>query len=58
MPEKLHRMLRQQALKKGLKGKRKSVYIYGTMNKLKIKKNKLHHRVLELKHLLLLIFQM
>ena len=38
MPEKLHRMLRQQALKKGLKGKRKSVYIYGAMNKLKIKK--------------------
>jgi len=38
MPEKLHRMLKKQALKKGLKGKRKSAYIYGTMNKLKIKK--------------------
>ena len=38
MPEKLHRMLKKQALKKGLKGKRKSPYIYGTMNKLKIKK--------------------
>ena len=38
MLEKLHRMLRQQALKKGIKGKRKSAYIYGTMNKLKKKK--------------------
>ena len=38
MLKKLHRMLRQQALKKGIKGKRKSAYIYGTMNKLKIKK--------------------
>jgi len=33
MPKKLHRKLEKQARKKGLKGKRKDAYVYGTMQK-------------------------
>lgn len=33
MPEKMERALRQEALKRKLKGKRKDAFIYGTMNK-------------------------
>ena len=35
MPKALHRKLEKTARKKGLKGKRKNAYIYGTMNKQK-----------------------
>ena len=35
MPKELHRKLAKQARKKGLKGKRRKAYIYGTMNKVK-----------------------
>jgi len=34
MPKELHRKLSRQATKKGLKGKRKKAYIYGTMKKI------------------------
>lgn len=33
MPAKLHRTLERQARKKGLKGKRKDAYVYGTLAK-------------------------
>jgi len=33
MPKKLERRLKRQAKKKGLKGKRKGAYIYGTLRK-------------------------
>jgi len=33
MPKKMERKLKKQARKKGLKGKRKNAYIYGTMQK-------------------------
>jgi hypothetical protein len=33
MPAKLHRALKRAAAKKGLKGKRKNAYIYGTLKK-------------------------
>jgi len=33
MPKKLEKKLEKQARKKGLKGKRKNAYIYGTMRK-------------------------
>jgi len=33
MPKELHKKLAKAARKKGLKGKRKKAYIYGTMNK-------------------------
>jgi len=33
MPEWLHKKLKRQARKKGLKGKRKDAYVYGTMSK-------------------------
>lgn len=33
MPEKLEKELKQQAIKKGLTGKRKRAYIYGTLRK-------------------------
>lgn len=33
MPAKLEGKLRQEALKRGLRGKRASAYIYGTMRK-------------------------
>lgn len=34
MPKCFHKKLEKQARKKGLKGKRKDAYVYGTMNKL------------------------
>ena len=34
MPKELHRRLAKQAEKKGLKGKRKDAYVYGTMNRI------------------------
>lgn len=33
MPKKLHDALARQANRKGLTGKRKAAYVYGTMNK-------------------------
>jgi len=33
LPKKLHEKLKKQARKKGLKGKRKAAYIYGTLRK-------------------------
>ena len=33
MPKKMHRQLKKTARKKGLTGKRKNAYIYGTMRK-------------------------
>ncbi len=33
MPKKMEQKMRKQAKKKGLKGKRKDAYIYGTMRK-------------------------
>lgn len=33
MPAKMEKSLREQALKKGLKGKKKNAYVYGTMRK-------------------------
>lgn len=35
MPEALHRKLKAEAKKKGLKGERANRYIYGTMAKIK-----------------------
>uniref|UniRef100_A0A6M3LJE1 Uncharacterized protein n=1 Tax=viral metagenome TaxID=1070528 RepID=A0A6M3LJE1_9ZZZZ len=35
MPEKMHKALKKQAKKKGLTGKRKDAYVWGTMNKIK-----------------------
>ena len=35
MPEKVHRALKKQAEKKGLKGERRDKYIYGTLSKIK-----------------------
>ena len=35
MPKALHKKLKRQARKKGLKGKRADKYVYGTMDKLK-----------------------
>lgn len=40
MPKALHRKLTKQAKKKGLTGKRKGAYIYGTMKKVEKKKKK------------------
>ena len=37
MPKEIHDKLVKQARKKGLKGKRKNAYIYGTLQKLKKK---------------------
>lgn len=34
MPKKVHDALARQAAKKGLKGKRKAAYIYGTLQKI------------------------
>lgn len=34
MPKALHRKLTRQANKKGLKGKRRNAYVYGTMSKI------------------------
>ena len=38
MPKKLHDALKRQAAKKGLTGKRKDAYVYGTLNKVEKKK--------------------
>lgn len=35
MPKKMHQALEREARKKGLKGKRKDRYVYGTMAKAK-----------------------
>ena len=35
MPKAIEKKLKKQASKKGLKGKRKNAYVYGTMNKIK-----------------------
>jgi hypothetical protein len=40
MPKALHRKLSRQATKKGLKGKRKDRYVYGTLNKVEKRKKK------------------
>ena len=37
MPVKIERKLKKQAKKKGLIGKRKNAYIYGTLNKIEKK---------------------
>jgi hypothetical protein len=38
MPKKLHDKLARQAKKKGLRGKRKDAYVYGTLDKIEKKK--------------------
>tara|TARA_B100001013_G_C24620817_1_gene447151 strand:- start:1180 stop:1317 length:138 start_codon:yes stop_codon:yes gene_type:complete len=35
MPKKMHKALSKSAKKKGLSGKRKAAYVYGTMSKTK-----------------------
>ncbi len=40
MPKALHDKLKRQAAKKGLKGKRRDAYIYGTMKKIEKRKKK------------------
>lgn len=40
MPKKLHDKLAREAKKKGLTGKRKDAYVYGTLNKIEKKKKK------------------
>ena len=40
MPKALHKKLARSAAKKGLKGKRKDAYIYGTMKKIEKRKGK------------------
>lgn len=40
MPKKLEEKLRREAAKKGLKGDRKDRYVYGTLAKLKKRKDK------------------
>ena len=40
MPKALHDKLAREATKKGLTGKRKDAYVYGTMNKVEKKKGK------------------
>ncbi len=40
MPKKLHDKLEREARKKGLKGKRKDAYVYGTMAKIEKRKKK------------------
>lgn len=40
MPKKLHDKLAREAAKKGLKGKRKDAFVYGTLNKIEKKKGK------------------
>jgi hypothetical protein len=48
MPKKLHRKLSRAASKKGLKGKRRAAYIYGTMAKIekrrKAKRRRRHRK--------------
>ena len=38
MPKKLHDALEKSARRKGLKGKRKDAYVYGTMSKIEKRK--------------------
>lgn len=40
MPKELHNKLARTAKKKGLTGKRKNAYIYGTMTKIERKKKR------------------
>ena len=40
MPKKIHNQLNKQASKKGLTGKRKDAYVYGTLQKIEKKKGK------------------
>ena len=40
MPAKIHRALEKQATKKGLTGKRRKAYVYGTMAKRKARGKK------------------
>ncbi|MDY0389252.1 MAG: hypothetical protein RBT65_19450 [Methanolobus sp.] len=40
MPKKIHRQLTRTANKKGLKGKRKDAYVYGTLAKIDKRKKK------------------
>ena len=40
MPKALHKKLSRQAMKKGLKGKRKNAYVYGTMKKIEKRKGR------------------
>ena len=40
MPKKLHRALSRSARKKGLKGRRRNAYVYGTMAKIKRRKKR------------------
>lgn len=40
MPKALHDKLAREAAKKGLKGKRKNAYVYGTLNKIESRKKK------------------
>jgi len=40
MPKKLHTALKKSASKKGLMGKRKDAYVYGTMKKVEENKRK------------------
>ena len=40
MPKKIEKALAKSAKKKGLKGKRKNAYIYGTLNKIESKSSK------------------
>lgn len=40
MPKKLHKKLKKQARRKGLTGKEKDRYIYGTLAKVKKKKTR------------------
>lgn len=40
MPKKLHDKLAKEAIKKGLKGKRKDAFVFGTLNKVEKKKGK------------------
>lgn len=42
MPKAMHDALEKTARKKGLKGKEKAAYIYGTLNKVDHEKKKKH----------------
>ncbi len=42
MPKKEHRKLKRLAEKKKLKGERKDAYIYGTLQKIKLRRKKKH----------------
>jgi len=44
MPKAAHQSLAKQASKKGLTGKRKQAYVYGTLAKLKKKKSERYAR--------------